>query len=70
VDDNERGRESVDNVFFLFPIHMTDCVFIFTHCNINVILGLIVTNNIRNELVMIATHYRKGIKLEHNINHH
>jgi len=36
---------------------MTDYVFIFTYCNFNAILALIVMNNIRKELVMIATHY-------------
>jgi len=36
---------------------MTDYVFIFTYCNLNAILTLIVMNNIKKELVMIATHY-------------
>jgi len=36
---------------------MTKCVFIFTHYNINEILALIVKNNIKKELIMIATHY-------------
>jgi len=47
-------------MFSFFTIHMTDCVFIFTHCNINVILALIVTNNIRKKLVMIVAYYGKG----------
>jgi len=36
---------------------MTECVFIFTPCNINAISALIVMNNIRKELLMITTHY-------------
>jgi len=36
---------------------MTDYVFIFTYCNLNAILTLILMNNIRKELVMIAVHY-------------
>jgi len=40
---------------------MTECVFILTPCNINAIPVLIVTNNIRKELVMIATHHENQI---------
>jgi len=40
---------------------MTECVFILTPCNINAIPVLIVMNNIRKELVMIATHYENQI---------
>ena len=40
---------------------MTECVFILTPCNINVISALIVMNNIRMELIMIAAHYRDQI---------
>jgi len=36
---------------------MTECVFILTPCNINAISALIVTNNIRKELVMIVANY-------------
>ena len=43
------------------PFHVTDCLFIFTHYNINVILALIVKNNIKKELVMIAIHYGNQI---------
>jgi len=35
---------------------MTEFVFILTPCNINAISALIVMNNIRKELVMIAAH--------------
>jgi len=56
VGGDEKERESVENIF-LIPFHMTDCVFISTHYKINVILSLIVTNNIRKKLVMIAAHY-------------
>jgi len=37
---------------------MTDYVLIFTYCNLNAILALIVMNNVRKELVMIAVHYK------------
>ena len=40
---------------------MTKCVFILTPCNINAISILIVMNNIRKELIMIATHYGNQI---------
>jgi len=40
---------------------MTECVFILTPCNINAIPILIVTNNIRKKLVMIATHHENQI---------
>ena len=46
---------------FFDPFHMTDCVFISTYYNTNVIIVLIVMNNIRKELVMITTHYRNQI---------
>ena len=36
---------------------MTECVFILTPCNINAISALIVMNNIRKELIMIAANY-------------
>jgi len=36
---------------------LIECVFILAPCNINAISALIVMNNIRKELVMIATHY-------------
>jgi len=36
---------------------MTECVFILISCNINAISALIIMNNIRKELVMIAAHY-------------
>jgi len=47
----EKCRESF---FFLV---MTECVFIFTTCNVNAISALIVTNNIRKKLVMIVANY-------------
>jgi len=40
---------------------MTEYIFIFTYCNLNAISALIVMNNIRKELVMIATHYGNQI---------
>jgi len=43
---------------------MTKCIFILTPCNINVISTLIVMNNIRKELVMIATHYGDPIRAQ------
>jgi len=45
---------------------MTNYVFIFTYCNINAISTLIVMNNIRKELVMIAAHYGDHIIANHN----
>jgi len=49
----EKCRESF---FFCFLV-MTECVFIFTTCNVNAISALIVTNNIRKKLVMIVANY-------------
>jgi len=40
---------------------MTEWVFILTPCNISTISALIVMNNIRKKLVMIATHYENQI---------
>jgi len=40
---------------------MIECVFILTPCNINAISVLIVMNNIKKELAMIAAHYRDQI---------
>jgi len=40
---------------------MKECVFIFTTCNVNAISALIVTNNIRKELVMIVANYEYQI---------
>jgi len=48
----------------MFFLVTTECVFILTPCNINVISALIVMNNIRKELVMIATHYGKQIRAQ------
>jgi len=48
-------------LFFLILFHMTECIFILTPCNINAISALIVINNIRKELIMIATHYGNQI---------
>ena len=45
---------------------MTECVFILTPCNINAISTLIVINNIRKELVMIAAHFGDQIIANHN----
>jgi len=36
---------------------MIDYIFMFTYCNLTTILALIVINNIRKEMVMIAIHY-------------
>ena len=45
-----------------FPFSViTECIFIFTTCNVNVISVLIVTNNIRKELVMIVANYEYQI---------
>ena len=52
--------------FFLFFFIMIECVFILTPCNINAISTLIVMNNIRKELVMIAAHYGDQIIANHN----
>jgi len=41
---------------------MTKCVFILTPCNINAISTLIVMNNIRKELIMIATREIANLK--------
>ena len=73
----ERIREVWELSFFSV---LTECVFILAPCNINTISALIVMNNIRKELVMIATHYENQItanqttksiiinnKLEHKI---
>ena len=50
VGGNEKKRKSVKNIlFFRSPFHMRDCVFIFTHCNINAILALIAMKKISNE---------------------
>jgi len=43
--------------FFLVIFHMIDYIFMFTYCNLTTILALIVINNIRKEMVMIAIHY-------------
>jgi len=51
---------------FSIPFHMTEYVFIFTNCNINAISPLIVMNNIRKKLVMIAAHYDNQIVANHN----
>jgi len=51
-------------IFFLIfsdPFYMTDCIFIFTHCNLNAILTLIVMNNIKKQLIMITPHYENQI---------
>jgi len=40
---------------------MIECVFILAPYNINAISFLIVMNNIRKKLVMIATHYENQI---------
>jgi len=60
VSGNEKDR-SVENIFFFNHFPMTECIFIFTHCNINAIIALIVINNIRKELIMIAVHYGNQI---------
>jgi len=57
-DDGKELEKCKEYLSFFF--HMTNYVFIFTYYNINAISALIVMNNIRKELVMIATHY--GIK--------
>jgi len=52
VSGNEKEREkSIENIYiFSIPSHMTECVFIDTHCNINPIIVLIVINNIKKKL--------------------
>jgi len=75
------GKELEKCREYLFFFDMTECVFIFTTCNVNAISALIVTNNIRKELVMIiAANYEYQIanqstksiiinnKSEHKIN--
>jgi len=59
VGGNEKKK--CREYFFSIPFHMTDCIFIFTYCNPNTILALILMNNIRKDLVMIATHYGNQI---------
>jgi len=71
VGGNEKERESVENIlfslfFFLIPFHVTNCLFIFTNCNINAILALIVMNNIKKKLVMIASHFGNQIIANQN----
>jgi len=61
VGSDGKELEKCRDIFFSITFHMTACVFIFTHCNINAISALIVMNNIRKELVMIATHYGNQI---------
>ena len=56
----EKCRESIFS-FFSVPI---ECVFILTPCNINAISALIVMNNIRKELVMIAAHFGDKIRAQ------
>jgi len=54
-ENGDKKERSVENIFFFLSLfHMTDYVFISTHCSTNVILALIVMNNITKELVMIA----------------
>jgi len=55
-----RDERSVENIFFN-PFSYDSCVFISTHYNINVILVLIVMNNIKKKLVMIAVYYGNQI---------
>jgi len=69
VSGNEKERKKeVYKIFsfFLIFFHMTDCIFISTHCNTIVTLALIVMNNIMKELVMIATHYDNQITENQN----
>ena len=54
------GKELEKCREFFFSV-MTECVFIFTTCNVNVISVLIVTNSIRKELVMIVANYKYQI---------
>ena len=56
-----KNQRSVENSFVQFSV-MTECVFIFTTCNVKAISALIVTNNIRKELVvMIVANYEYQI---------
>jgi len=56
--DKEKEREKCREYFLSDPFSYEKlCVFISTHCNTNVNIALIVMNNIRKELVMIAVHY-------------
>jgi len=57
VGGNGDGKELEKCREYPFFLVMTKCVFILTPCNINAILALIIMNNIRKELVMIATNY-------------
>jgi len=70
VSGNKKDR-NVENIFFFFSsdplFHMKNCVFISTYCNINVILALIATNNIKKKLVMIAAHYGNQITTNYSI---
>ena len=62
------GKELEKCRAYLFSVlfYMKDYVFIFTYCNLNAILALIVMKNIRKELVMIAAHYGDQIIANHN----
>jgi len=53
--------EKCREFFFRFSV-MIECVFIFTTYNVNAISALIVTNNIRKELVMIVANYEYQIE--------
>jgi len=55
---DEKELEKCRESFFFV---LTECVFILTPCDINAILALIVMNNIRKELVMIAANYEDQI---------
>jgi len=70
VCGNEKERGKVKNILFrsifYFYFQVTNCLFIFTNCNINVILALIVINKIRKKLVMIAAHYDNQIIANHS----
>jgi len=71
VNDDGKELDKCREYFFSIPYHMTHYVFIFTHCNTNIILTLIVMNNITKELVMIATQHKSNhSKSKHNIHHH
>jgi len=50
--DEKELEKYIEYFFFFF---MTECVFILTPCNIDAISALIAMNNIRKELVMIAS---------------
>jgi len=65
----KQERGNIENIFF-FPwilFHMTNCVFVSTYCNTNVIVVLIVMNNVIKELLMIASHYTDQITANQNI---